>query len=273
MPTFSQNTTAVTIRQIKKSYHETEALKGIDLSIAEGEFFGLLGPNGAGKTTLINAMVGLVKPSGGSIQIFGCDAAQNPVAAKRHVGLAPQEINMNTFFSIRKVLEFQGGFFGLRWNEAKQRAEELLKKFGLWEKRKEGRHHLSGGMQRRLLIARALMGKPKLLILDEPTAGIDVELRHELWELLLELNKSGTTILLTTHYIEEAEFLCRRIGIINEGRLIACDTPKRLIETCVLNETDRQQGRLRYTRPGTLEEVFVALTGKRMTQGGECKTA
>lgn len=260
---------AIEIHQLQKKYKETEALRGVTLTIPRGEFFGLLGPNGAGKTTLINSIVGLVKPQGGSIHVMGHDVAKEPLAAKQFIGLSPQDINIHQYFPVGKVLEFQGGFYGLSIQESRARAEELLKKFGLLEKRKLGRFKLSGGMQRRLMIARAMMGSPKILILDEPTAGIDVELRHELWELLRKMKEEGTTILLTTHYIEEAEILCERVGIIHHGRIVACETPKRLIEKYHVLNSNKQQ-RSKFTKPGTLEEVFVALTGAVITEGGEC---
>lgn len=261
---------AIEIRNVAKAFGNTRALCGIDLGIKQGEFFGLLGPNGAGKTTLINAITGLVKPDSGTIEVLGHDIQKNPLEAKKQLGLCPQEINIHQYMAVGKIVEFQGGFYGLPQKEAKERAEKLLKDFGLWEKRKEGRYRLSGGMQRRLMIVRALMGQPKILILDEPTAGIDVELRHELWDLLKDLNKNGTTILLTTHYIEEAEVLCERVGIIHRGNIVSCDSPKQLIADNKIAEADRT-GRLRFTRPGTLEEVFVALTGSKISEGGECK--
>lgn len=251
---------AIEIAGIKKSFGNVHALKGVDLSIRQGEFFGLLGPNGAGKTTLISAIKGLVKPDAGSIQVMGFDIRRQPMPAKQATALCPQEINVHTYFPIQKILEFQGGFYGLAWKTSKRRAAELLKRFGLWEKRKVGKFQLSGGMQRRLMIARALMTDPKILILDEPTAGVDVELRHELWDFLKEINQNGRTILLTTHYIEEAEQLCNRVAIIHEGQIVACDTPQKLISQ------HSQKERRRFVRPGTLEEVFVNLTGKRMEE-------
>lgn len=259
---------AIEIAGLKKTYQNTLALLGVDLAIRQGEFFGLLGPNGAGKTTLINSIVGLVKPEEGNILVMGVDVRQNTIQAKRSLGLCPQDININQYFPIQRVAEFQGGFYGLSRKESKARAEELLKRFGIWDKRKMARFRLSGGMQRRLMIVRALMGKPKILILDEPTAGIDVELRHELWELLKSLNREGISILLTTHYIEEAEILCGRVGIIHQGKIIACDNPKNLIERFGKTEAGRRSAALKFTRPGSLEEVFVNLTGKKITEGG-----
>ncbi len=205
-------------------------MQGVDLEIPAGQFFGLLGPNGAGKTTLISAIVGLVRPSAGEVRVFGHSVTEEPRAAKRFIGFSPQEINTDRFFNLRRTLEFQGGFHGLPRREARRLAGELLEQFGLAEKAKLQFYKLSGGMQKRLMVARALMSRPKLLILDEPTAGVDVEQRHELWKYLRDLNKNGTTILLTTHYIDEAEALCERIGIIDHGRVIELGTPKDLIE-------------------------------------------
>ncbi|MBI5299503.1 MAG: ABC transporter ATP-binding protein [Deltaproteobacteria bacterium] len=254
---------ALEISGLIKSYSKTHALRGVDLTIPCGEFFGLLGPNGAGKTTLINSIVGLVRPNAGRVLVMGHDIQKNPMEAKRFIGLSPQEININNYFPIGKIMEFQGGFYGLSIKESKMRAEALLKYFCLWEKRKGGRYQLSGGMQRRLMIARALMGKPKILILDEPTAGIDVELRHELWGFLKGLNADGTTILLTTHYIEEAEILCERVGIISHGKIVACDTPRELIAKHRLPPEAERQDKFKFIRPGSLEEIFVTLTGEK----------
>ncbi|MDO8494056.1 MAG: ABC transporter ATP-binding protein [Deltaproteobacteria bacterium] len=267
---------AIAVHGVEKNYPEgnVHALQGIDLDIREGEFFGLLGPNGAGKTTLISAITGLVKPDKGNIAILGHDIQKEPTEAKRQMALSPQEINIHYYFPIQKVMEFQGGFYGLSRKESKTRAEELLKRFSLWEKRKSGRTFLSGGMQRRLLIARALMGKPKILILDEPTAGVDVELRHELWDFLTKINQEGITILLTTHYIEEAERLCNRVGIIHKGKIVALDAPDRLIEKYASKEGDLRKGVSQFVRRRSLEEVFVNLTGKKISEGEEngCKS-
>ena len=253
----------IQIKNIKKSFESVHALRGVSLEILEGEFFGLLGPNGAGKTTLINALVGLVKPDEGSALIFGHDIQKEPLKAKKFFGLSPQEINIHYFMPIGKILEFQGGFYGLSRKEAKKRTEELLHQFGLWEKRKKGRFALSGGMQKRLLIARALMGYPKFLILDEPTAGLDIELRHDLWHYLEMLkNQFKVTIFLTTHYIEEAERLADRVAIIDQGKIVVCDSPKNLIATRGFSEAEKKN-MPRYIRPHTLEEVYVHLTGKR----------
>lgn len=221
---------AIVIQSLKKNYQSVQALRGIDLTIESGQFFGLLGPNGAGKTTLIGSIVGLVRPQSGSVTVLGNHVSPHQFESKKSIGFAPQEVNVDRFFSIRKTLEFQAGFYGYSRSFAKQRAEELLEQFRLTEKAKLPFYKLSGGMQRRLLVARALMNKPKILILDEPTAGVDVEQRHELWEYLRGLNRDGTTILLTTHYIDEAEVLCEEVAVINHGRLIERGKPKDLIE-------------------------------------------
>jgi ABC-2 type transport system ATP-binding protein len=218
------STPAVAIQNLVKRYADgVDALKGISFSIAPGEFFGFLGPNGAGKTTTINLITGLARLSGGSISVFGHDVVRDYQAARRLIGLAAQEPNFDPFFSIEKVLIFQAGYYGLPRAQAKSRAEQLLKRFDLWKHRSKTPRQISGGMKRRLLIAKALVHDPKILILDEPTAGVDVELRHDLWTFLRELNEEGRTILLTTHYIEEAELLCNRIGIINQGQMKAIE--------------------------------------------------
>jgi ABC-2 type transport system ATP-binding protein len=221
---------AVSIQNLQKHYGKTQALGGVNLEIREGEFFGLLGPNGAGKTTLISCIVGLVRPSVGAAEVFGHPVMKQPIEAKRCVGFSPQEVNVDRFFNLRRTLEFQGGFHGLPKEAAKSHAETLLRQFGLESKAKDPFYKLSGGMQKRLLVARALMGNPKLLILDEPTAGVDVEQRHDLWHYLRGLNRDGKTIILTTHYIDEAEALCERVGIINHGKIIELGSPKALID-------------------------------------------
>ncbi|GAC1391429.1 MAG: ABC transporter ATP-binding protein [Vulcanimicrobiaceae bacterium] len=196
-----------------------------------GDFFGFLGPNGAGKTTTINAVVGLARLSSGSIRVFGHDTVADWRVARALIGLAPQEYNFDRYLSIRDVLLFQAGYYGLRRREVVDRADQLLEQFGLASKAKQDYTKLSGGMKRRLTLARALIHAPKLLILDEPTAGVDVELRLELWELLRTLNSQGITIFLTTHYLEEAEALCRNIGIIQNGRLAALQSTQSLLAT------------------------------------------
>jgi len=197
-----------------------QALKGIDLNVEQGDFFALLGPNGAGKSTTIGIVTSLVNKSAGKVKIFGCDVDVNPSQAKRYLGLVPQEFNFNVWEPIKEVVANQAGYFGIDAREAKQRAEFYLKKLELWDKRDQGARLLSGGMKRRLMIARALVNKPKLLILDEPTAGVDIEIRHSMWSFLRQLNAEGTTIILTTHYLEEAENLCRHVAIIDDGEIV-----------------------------------------------------
>ncbi len=220
---------ALAIRDLKKVYRSgVEALKGIDLRIGDGQFFGLLGPNGAGKSTLIHCTTGLAIPSSGSIKVFGHDAVRNYQAARQHVGLAPQDINLDWFLTVEETLDYHGGYYGMPKSERKIRVAELIEAFSLKDKKDANIRTLSGGMKRRVVLARALMHKPKLLILDEPTAGVDVELRLELWRYMKQVNKEGTSILLTTHYIEEAEELCQQIALINHGEIVDCGTPEQL---------------------------------------------
>ena len=233
---------ALRIDRLVKRYGDFTAVDGISFTVSEGDFFGLLGPNGAGKTTTINAIVGLAKISGGSISLFGYDAVRDWRAARRQVGLAPQEYNFDRYLNIRDVLIFQAGYYGLRGKAVAERADMLLERFDLASKAKQPYIKLSGGMKRRLTLARALIHEPRLVILDEPTAGVDVELRLELWSLLRELNTNGTTIILTTHYLEEAEELCNRIGIIQHGKLVALEATEKLVGD------------------GSLQDVFLELT-------------
>lgn len=220
---------AIEIKNLKKIYdNKFEALKSIDLDIPKGSFYGLLGPNGAGKTTTIGAIAGLVNYDIGSISIMGHDNKSDYRIARKLIGLSPQELNFDVFFPIRKVLEFQAGYYGLSFNESKERTEIMLEQFGLTEKRNNTCRELSGGMKRRLQIAKALIHNPEILILDEPTAGVDIELRYMLWDFLKKINNEGKTILLTTHYIEEAEQLCDRIAIIDNGNIITNDKTKNL---------------------------------------------
>lgn len=212
---------AVKITDLTKRYAKgEEALKGIDLTVSAGDFFALLGPNGAGKSTTIGILSSLVNKSSGSIEVFGHDLEKEPELAKSCIGLVPQEFNFNQFEPVDEILINQAGFYGIPRTEAKQRAEHYLKKLSLWDKRKAQARELSGGMKRRLMIARALVHNPKLLILDEPTAGVDIEIRRSMWSFLKEINQAGTTIILTTHYLEEAESLCRNIAIIDKGVII-----------------------------------------------------
>jgi ABC-2 type transport system ATP-binding protein len=215
---------ALSLRQLSKTYRNgVQALKGIDLDVEQGDFFALLGPNGAGKTTAIGIIASLVNKSAGQVQVFGHDIDTDLETAKACLGLVPQEINFNQFEKVSTILVNQAGFYGIPRAVAKERMEVWLRKLQLWEKRDAISRSLSGGMKRRLMIARALIHEPKLLILDEPTAGVDIEVRRSMWEFLRELNESGTTIILTTHYLEEAENLCRHIAIIDEGRIIEHD--------------------------------------------------
>lgn len=220
---------AISIQNLTKFYKKFKALDDISFEVREGEFFGFLGPNGAGKTTTISVITGLANYQHGSVRIFGQDVRADYQKSRALIGLVPQEFNFDPFLSAEQILSFEGGYFGLSWREAKKRAEELLDTFGLITKKQEGYKKLSGGMKRRLLIARALMHRPKVLILDEPTAGVDIELRHQLWDFLRKINREGTTIVLTTHYIEEAEKLCSRVGVIHEGKIAAMDSTKTLI--------------------------------------------
>ncbi|AUJ36105.1 ABC transporter ATP-binding protein [Vibrio vulnificus] len=233
---------ALQIEQLRKTYAGGfEALKGISLGVQEGDFYALLGPNGAGKSTTIGVISSLVNKTSGNVKVFGYDIDRDLELAKQHLGLVPQEFNFNQFETVEQIVLQQAGYYGVPRELAKQRAEKYLTKLDLWEKRKERARNLSGGMKRRLMIARALMHEPKLLILDEPTAGVDIELRRSMWEFLKEINqKQGITIILTTHYLEEAEMLCRNIGIINRGELIENTTMKSLlakldVETFILD--------------------------------------
>jgi ABC-2 type transport system ATP-binding protein len=212
---------AIDLQDIKKTYKGGfEALKGISLQVDEGDFFALLGPNGAGKSTTIGIISSLVNKTAGKVTVFGYDLDTQLEQAKAQIGLVPQEFNFNQFEPPLQILVNQAGYYGIKRKDAYVRAEKYLKQLDLWDKRSEPSRELSGGMKRRLMIARALMHEPKLLILDEPTAGVDIEVRRSMWEFLKELNSQGVTIILTTHYLEEAEMLCRNIGIIDKGRLV-----------------------------------------------------
>jgi len=215
------NTPALRIGDLRKVYgNGFEALKGISLEVAQGDFFALLGPNGAGKSTTIGVICSLVDKSGGSVEVFGVDIDHDFPAAKKFIGIVPQEFNFNVFEKVFDIVTNQAGYYGLPRELACERAEKYLKALGLWEKRDVSGRMLSGGMKRRLMIARALVHEPRLLILDEPTAGVDIEMRRGMWDFLKELNAGGTTIILTTHYLEEAEALCRNIAIINHGAIV-----------------------------------------------------
>jgi putative ABC transporter, ATP-binding protein len=221
---------ALEIKNLIKTYATgVQAVKGIDLTVEQGDFYALLGHNGAGKSTTIGIISSLVNKTSGSVKVFGYDLDAQKTQLKQQIGLVPQEFNFNQFEKVVDVLTQQAGFYGIPLKEAKVRAEMWLKKLDLWEKRTHLTRELSGGMKRRVMIARALMHNPKLLILDEPTAGVDIELRRSLWDFLRKLNQQGTTIILTTHYLEEAENLCRNIGIIQHGKLIENTSMKSLL--------------------------------------------
>ncbi|WP_192988506.1 ABC transporter ATP-binding protein [Carnobacterium mobile] len=223
-------TFALEINNLRKVYaSDVEALRGINLTVEEGDFYALLGPNGAGKSTTIGIITSLVNKTSGKVTVFGYDIDTDLVRAKQQIGLVPQEFNFNPFETVQQILVNQAGYYGVSHKEALKRSEKYLKQSDLWEKRNVRARMLSGGMKRRLMIARALMHEPRLLILDEPTAGVDIELRREMWAFLRELNASGTTIILTTHYLEEAEMLCRNIGIIQSGELIVNTSMKDLL--------------------------------------------
>ena len=213
--------TALSIRNLCKTYSGgLEALRGVDLDVQEGDFYALLGPNGAGKSTLIGILTNLVRPTAGEIHVFGVDARAHPERARTLMGVVPQEFNFNVFEKTLEILVFQAGLYGIPRNVALPRAQELLERLGLGDQMNQIARHLSGGMKRRLMVARALVNAPRLLILDEPTAGVDIELRRGLWEILTDLNQKGTTIILTTHYLEEAEHLCRNLAIIDHGVIV-----------------------------------------------------
>lgn len=224
------NNFALEISELRKVYSGgTEALKGISLKVKEGDFYALLGPNGAGKSSTIGIIGTLVTKTGGSVKIFNNDIDNNVSAAKSILGVVSQEINFSQFEKVIDIVTTQAGFYGITKSIAKPKVESMLKRLGLWDKRNDQARTLSGGYKRRLMIAKALIHEPKLLILDEPTAGVDIELRREMWDFLKEINKNGTTIILTTHYLEEAEQLCRNIGIIDQGEIIADTSMKDLL--------------------------------------------
>ena len=233
--------TALEIKNLSKTYsNDVRALKGIDLSVERGDFFALLGPNGAGKSTTIGILFSLINKSGGTIEVCGIDIDENFSEAKRLIGIVPQEFNFNVFEKVRNIVVTQGGYYGLPRAIAEERADKYLKKLGLWDKRNDIGRELSGGMKRRLMIARALVHEPELLVLDEPTAGVDIEMRLEMWSFLRDLNENDTTIILTTHYLEEAEMLCRNIAIIDQGAIVHHSSMKDLLrqlhtETFVLD--------------------------------------
>jgi ABC-2 type transport system ATP-binding protein len=224
-------TPALKIRDLRKVLGDGfSALKGVDLEVAPGDFFALLGPNGAGKSTTIGIICSLVKKTSGSVSVFGYDIDKNFSLAKQQLGVVPQEFNFNMFEKVRDIVTNQAGYYGLPSKLAQERADKYLRKLGLWDKRNAQARSLSGGMKRRLMIARALVHEPRLLILDEPTAGVDIELRRSMWDFLREINQAGTTIILTTHYLEEAESLCRNVAIINHGEIVENTSIKDLLK-------------------------------------------
>ena len=274
---------ALSVKGLTKTYKNgVKALKGIDLDVEEGDFFALLGPNGAGKTTLIGIVTSLVNKTAGSVNVFGYDIDRDLDRAKSCIGIVPQEINFNMFESPETIVVNQAGFYGVERGVARQRAEKYLKQLQLWDKRKSMARALSGGMKRRLMIARALMHEPRLLILDEPTAGVDIEIRRSMWDFLRQINDAGTTIILTTHYLEEAENLCRNVAIIDHGQIIERGAMAGVLrklgaETFVLNlreavaaapqldgyavaRTGDHEIEVEVTKDRSLNEAFAALT-------------
>jgi ABC-2 type transport system ATP-binding protein len=247
MPASSEK--ALEIVDLQKRYPGgVEALRGVSITIEPGDFYGLLGPNGAGKSTLIHCTTGLAQPTGGQIHVFGHDAISDYGQARAAVGLAPQEVNLDQFLTCEETLDFHGGYFGMQKRDRKERTEELLETFSLTAKARTRTRALSGGMKRRLILARALMHRPRLLILDEPTAGVDIELRLELWHYVQKINGEGVTILLTTHYLEEADQLCGKIAFIADGQIAAQGTSEDLAA--------------RYD-VANLEDAYLALVGRR----------
>ena len=222
--------TAISIKNLRKTYDNGfEALKGISLEVEQGDFFALLGPNGAGKSTTIGVISTLVNRSAGEVEVFGRNVDTHVYETKLDLGVVPQEVNFNLFERVEDIVITQAGYYGLPRTLAKERSDKYLRQLGLWDKRRDRSRSLSGGMKRRLMIARALVHEPRLLILDEPTAGVDIELRRSMWDFLIELNRQGTTIILTTHYLEEAEQLCRNIAIIDNGAIVENTSMKSLL--------------------------------------------
>lgn len=251
---------AINIQQLHKHFGDLHALKGVDLSIEQGEFFALLGPNGAGKSTLINLLAGLLRPSSGSLQVMGHDVHADYAAARMALGVVPQELVFDPFFNVREMLRFQAGYFG-RGRENDAWVDEIIESLGLTDKAHTNMRRLSGGMKRRALIAQALAHKPPVIVLDEPTAGVDVELRQTMWEFIRRLNREGHTIILTTHYLEEAEALCSRIAMMKHGEIVALDSTRNLL--------NRLPGkRLKLSLSAPLPEVLRPLL--RSEQGKDC---
>jgi len=258
------NDIAISIKNLVKKYDGDEAVNNIELEIKRGEFFGFLGPNGAGKTSTINAITGVANFNSGKIEVFGNDVVKDYRKARAYIGLAPQEFNFDPFLTIEQTLVYQGGYYGIPKKVCTERAKELMRVFGIYEKKNASIKALSGGMKRRLIIARALIHRPKILILDEPTAGADVELRHYLWDLLKKLNKDGTTIFLTTHYIEEAEMLCDRVGIINKGKIIEIDEKSKLIKRFAKSQIRIKLSNEINSIPKEIKRYNVKIDGKNL---------
>jgi ABC-2 type transport system ATP-binding protein len=274
---------ALSIRGLTKTYRNgVQALRGVDLDVAQGDFFALLGPNGAGKTTLIGVITSLVNKSGGTASVFGHDLDTDLERAKGCIGVVPQEINFNQFESPLTIVVNQAGFYGIPRAVARERAERYLRQLQLWEKRNSPARALSGGMKRRLMIARALMHEPRLLVLDEPSAGVDIEIRRSMWDFLRQINAAGTTIILTTHYLEEAEALCRDIAIINKGQIVERDGMDNLLrrlhtetfifdlreaqaslpalQDCLVRRVDEHTLEVEISKEQSLNGVFTQLT-------------
>ena len=250
---------AVDVRQAHKHYGSLHALDGVDLRIEQGEFFGLLGPNGAGKTTLINLLAGLALPDGGQLFIMGYDVVKQYRDSRRLLGVVPQELVFDPFFSVREALRLQSGYFGLRSNDAW--IDEVMHHLDLSDKADSNMRSLSGGMKRRVLVAQALVHKPPVIVLDEPTAGVDVELRQSMWRFIRQLNRDGHTVLLTTHYLEEAEALCGRIAMLKQGRIVALDSTRNLLNSMV-------GLRVRLKLDGTLPAALLPWVVEQT--GGDC---
>jgi ABC-2 type transport system ATP-binding protein len=250
---------AIQVERLSKSYGGTRALDGVSLTVEPGEFFGLLGPNGAGKTTLINILAGLVLASSGAARVLGHDVVRDYRAARRALGVVPQELVFDPFFTVREALVFQAGYFGLR--DGRDWIEEVMRNLDLTDRASTNMRALSGGMKRRVLVAQALVHKPPVIVLDEPTAGVDVELRQALWEFVRRLNRDGHTIVLTTHYLEEAEALCSRIAMLKQGRVVALDTTQNLLR---LHSGCYLELRL---QPDRLPESLAALVTRRREGG------
>tara|TARA_Y100001936_G_scaffold162314_1_gene158491 strand:- start:3162 stop:4085 length:924 start_codon:yes stop_codon:yes gene_type:complete len=262
----------IEINNLKKTYSNgLEALKGININIERGKFFGLLGPNGAGKTTTIGILTGLVNLSSGNVKVNGFDVIKDYKEARKIIGLSPQEINLDVFFTIKELLTFQGGYYGLSIKESKIRTQKILSDLGLEDKMNSKARELSGGMKRRVQIAKALIHDPEVIILDEPTAGVDIELRHLLWKSLKDMNtKKEKTMLLTTHYIEEAEYLCDEVAIIDNGKIIAQGAPSKLIESdgmSVINmSVDRWDEKYLINRKTSYDNGVLSIESKNTDQ-------